>query len=119
PPQVEAVRVGGGDVSRLRAVVERVRPACRTVDELVADHERAGREIGSEPSGGARADDAPDAELPHRPQVRAVGDAVWRQLVLGPVTRQERDPLPTHFADGERRGGIAVRSLDPDRLYML
>ena len=45
-PQLGAVRVGRGDVGRLRPVVERVRPAARAVDELVADDELAELELG-------------------------------------------------------------------------
>jgi hypothetical protein len=112
PPQVGAVRVGGGDVRRLRPVVERVRAAARPVDELVADDELPEREVGPERAGCAWADDPADAQLAQRPQVRAKRDAVRRELVAAPVPRQERDALPADVADHDRGRRLSVRGLD-------
>ena len=97
--QVGAVRVGGRDVGRLGAVVERVLAPARPVDELVADDELAQLELGLERAGRVRADDPADAELLHRPDVRAVRDRVRRQLVLEPVPGQEGDATAADLAD--------------------
>ena len=96
--QVGAVRVGGRDVRRLRPVVEGVRAARGAVDELVADDERAQLELGLQRARRARADQPPDAELAHRPDVRAVRDLRGRKLV--------RPPVPWA---GTRRGGRRPR----------
>src|SRR5262249_45304377 len=115
-PQVGAVRVGGRDVGRLRALVEGVGAAGRAVDELVADDERAELELRAKRAGGARADQATDAELPHRPDVRAVRHLRRRQLVLPAVAREEGHALSAELADDERRRRFAVRRLDLDLL---
>src|ERR671936_2381647 len=118
-PQVWAIRVGRGNVGRLGPVVERVRPAIRPFDELVADDELAEREIGPERPGCVWADDPPNAELLHRPDVCPVRNLVRRELVPGPVAREERDPLAADLADGERRRRLAERRLDLDLLDVL
>src|ERR671914_2554182 len=45
PSQIRAVGIGGGDMGRLRPVVERVLAAARSVYKLVADHELAPLEL--------------------------------------------------------------------------
>ncbi len=107
-----AVRVGGRDVRRLGPVVEGVRPPARPVDELVADDELAELELGLERARGVRPDDPPDAELLHRPDIRAVGNRVRRELVVQPVAREKSDALPADLADRERRRRLPVRRLD-------
>src|SRR6266550_5642699 len=118
-PQVRAVGVGGRDVRRLGPVVERVRPAGRAVDELVADDELAELQVGLERAGGVRADDPPYAQLAHRPNVGAVRDPVRRQLVLAPVPRQECDAGAADLADHERRRRLAVRRVELDLLDLV
>ena len=119
PPQVGAVRVGRGHVRHGIALVERVRPARRPVDELVADDELAEPEIGLQRTRGAGPDDPPHAHLAHRPDVRAVGDLRRRQLVASAVPRQERDPAAADLADRERRRRLAERRVDLDLLDVL
>ena len=86
------------------------------VDELVADHELAQLELRLQPAAGVRADDPPDAELAHRPDVRAVRDLRRRQLVLAAVPRQERDALAADVAEHDRRRRLPVRRVDLDLL---
>ena len=112
PPQVGAERIGGRDVRRLRALVERVLAPVRAVDELVADDELAELEVGLQRARRVRADDPPDAELLHRPDVRAVVDLRGRQLVRAAVPRQERDALAADVADRDGRRRRAVRRVD-------
>src|ERR1041385_4004684 len=119
PAEVGAIRVGRRDVSRLGAVVKRVRPSGRAVDELVADDELAQPQLRLQRPRRVRADDPPHAELLHRPDVRAVRDLVRRQLVLWPVARQERDPLAADLADHERPGRLPVRGVELDLLDVL
>ncbi len=88
---------------RLGAVVEGVGAAIRPVDELVADHELAQAQVGSERSGGIRPELPAGTHLAERPDVRAVGDLVWRQLVPAPVAGEERDPDTVHLRESEWR----------------
>ena len=115
-PEHGAVRVRGRHVGRLGAVVERVGPATGQIDELVAHDELAEREVRPERSRGGRAEDPPDAELAHRPDVRAVRDRVRRELVPAAVPRAERDVPACDLADDERRRRLPVRRVDLELL---
>src|SRR5580765_6061728 len=94
------------------AVVEGVRTAARAVDELVADDELAEPQLRFQRPGGVRPDDAADAELLHPPDIRSIGDRVRRQLVIGPMTRQEGDALALELTEHKRPRRLAVRGLE-------
>ena len=94
-----AVRVGERDVRGDGAVVERVRPVARAVDQLVADHEVARLHGRLQRAARVRAEHAGHAELLHGPDVRPVGDPVRRELVLHAVAGDEGHRPAADVAD--------------------
>src|SRR5205823_4651097 len=101
------------------AVVEGVLPLPRPVHELVADDELAELEVGAERTRCARAEDAPHAELSHRPHVRAVRDPVGRKLVARAVAGKEGDSRTADNAHDWLCRRLAVGRLDLDLLDVL
>ena len=87
--QIGAVGIGRRHVPHLGAVEEGVLAARRAIDELVANDERPGRQIGAQRARSAGRDDARDADRAQSPEVRAIGNAVRRELVPQSVPRQE------------------------------
>ena len=100
---------------RLGPVVVRGGPPAGPVDELVAHDEVPAPHVRLKRAGRGRGDDALDAQLLERPEVRAVGDLVRRVLVAcdraAGGTRRAR---PLDLADDERRRRLAVRRVDLD-----
>ncbi len=64
----------------------------------------------------ARADHPAHPQLPHRPQVRAVGDRVRRQAGGDVRGGHKGDPLAADVTDHEAVGGRPVRRVDRDLL---
>ena len=116
--QLGAVRVGERHVHRT-GLHEALDAAVGPVDELVGHDHVAGGDVGTKTADGAGGEDLADSQRAQRPEVGPVVDPVRRELVPGPVPRQERHPPPRDDAERDRRGGIAVRRLDPDRLRIL
>ena len=117
--QDRVVDLGRREVGHDRAVVERVGPAARPVDELVADHEVAGLDRELERARGARRDDRLDPERAHRPDVGAVVDLVRRDRVAPAVARQERDRPAGDLGEEERIRRRAVRRVDLDLAHVV
>ena len=114
--QVGAERVGGGDVGRLRAVVERVRATRGAVDELVADDEAAELEVGrSAPDAqGPRIRRTPSSRIAQtlaRKLIRCGGSSCSRPWRGMKATRCPPSSATTGGADG-----APVRRLDLDLL---
>ncbi len=110
-PAGRTVRVGEVHVDRA-AVVERLVPARRTVDELVRQHERAGAEVGAKPADRAGREDLAYADLAQRPEVRPVRNPVRRKTVIAAVAGQERDTAATDLGDRDRVRRRPVRRVD-------
>ena len=113
-----AVRVGERHVHRT-GLHEALDAAVGPVDELVGHDHVAGGDVGTKTADGAGGEDLANSQRAQRPEVGPVVDPVRRELMPGPVPRQERHPPPRDDAERDRRGGIAVRRLDPDRLRIL
>ena len=100
--QDRVVDVRGRQVGDDRAVVERVDPAMRAVDELVAHHEVAGLDRELQRARGTRRDHGLDPERAHRPDIGPVVDPVWRDGVPPAMPRDERDPSTIHVREEYR-----------------
>jgi len=83
------------------------------VDELVDQHEIAGREILAQAADRRQRDDVGHAAALQRVDIGAEIDAGRRQGVAAPVSRQEYDRLPAESAKAELVGGLAERARHP------
>src|SRR5215469_4189979 len=110
-PSVRAVRIRELHVHRAVGVVIGLRPAPGPVYELVGNHQRAWLISRCERTDGAGREYLAYAERAQRPQVRPVGDAVWREPVITAVAGQESDPPPGDLADHDRIARRAKRGV--------
>src|SRR5215469_8057959 len=110
-PSVRAVRIRELHVHRAVGVVVGLRPAPGPVYELVGNHQRAWLISRRERTDGAGREYLAYAERAQRPEVRPVGDAVWREPVITAVAGQESDPPPGDLADHDRIARRAKRGV--------
>jgi len=110
------VGLGGADVGGDGTLVEGVRPTGGPVDELVAQHETARRNVGLQGTGGARTDQSFHAQVLHGPEVGPIGDLSRRVAVVPAVPGKEGDPPASDLSQGDLVAGRPVGGLDPDRL---
>ena len=79
------------------------------VDELVDQHEVAGRQFLAERAAGRDRDEIGDAGALHRVDVGAVVDAGGRELVAAAVTRQEADRQASTWSGDLREQDLVGR----------
>ncbi len=91
---------------------ERALPPVRAVDELVDQHEGAGRQLLLERAAGGERDQVGHAGALEHVDVGAVIDVGGREPMPLVVARQEHDRQTRDLADAQRRRGLAPRAVD-------
>ena len=82
------------------------------VDELVDQHEGAGRQIFLERTAGRERDEVGDAGALEHVDIGAVVDVGGRQAMALAVARQEHHRQAGDVADAQRRRRLSPRALD-------
>ena len=98
---------------------ERALAPVGAVDELVDQHEGAGRQLLLERAAGGERDEIGDAGALQRVDVGAVVDVGGRQPVALVVARQEHDRQAGDLADAQRRRRLAPRARHPLLAHVL
>ncbi len=98
---------------------ERALALVGAVDELVDQHEGAGRQLLLERAAGRQRDQVGDAGALEHVDVGAVVDVGGRQPVALVVARQEHHRQAGDLADAQRRRRLAPRARDPLLAHVL
>ena len=113
-PQARRHRMRHRDMGDAALAEERALALVGAVDELVDQHEGAGRQFLLERAAGRERDQIGDPCPLQDVDIGAVVDVGWRQPVSLVVARQKHDRQACDGAVADRRGGLAPRA--PDRL---
>ncbi len=110
--ELGAVGVGEAHVAEHGSVDEGVGASPRAVDQLVADDQLPGMDVGAQRTGGERADHAAHAELAEGPQVGPRVHPVGRVLVVLSVAGEEGDGPVADRRQGHRSRRRTVGGVD-------